>query len=156
MATVSNQAGFITAADCIVTLLVPPIFDTPQTIEGFGEDRVFAVPRQRIAVTRRGVDGVMAAGYVFVKQPWSFILLPSSPSCQVFDTAKQAIDASGSPFYWSGFIAAPSIGVQWELLNGIMTDYSPASDANQVFQDREFGFEWQTVVVSPYVSPIGA
>jgi Tail fiber protein gp32 len=155
MPGISTQAGFITAADAIVTLAAPPVFPLPQTIEGFGEDRVFAVPRQRIAVTRRGVDGAMAQGYVFVKQPWNFILLPSSPSCVVFDTVKQFMDAGQASVYWSGIIAAPSIGVQWELLNGVMVDYSPASDASQVFQDREFGFEWQTIIVSPYISPVG-
>jgi len=151
---IENTAGFITVADVIITLTAPPIFVSPQQIQGFAEDRVFNVPRQRIAVTRRGVDGVMAAGFIFIKQPWSFMLLPSSPSCDVFDTVVQGQKALKTTVFWNGFITAPSIGRSWIMTNGTLTDYSPAPDAGQVFENREFGLEWQDVIPVPYVNPI--
>lgn len=148
-----NIAGFITAADAIVTLACTPIFTAPQTIEGFGEDQVFGVPMVEIAITRMGVDGQMAAGYIFVKQPWNFTLLPSSPSCDVFDDVKAAQDAARTTFYWQGFVTAPSLGKSWELLNGTLTRYSPASDARQVFADRTFELTWQRVIPIPFIAP---
>ena len=149
----SGQATFITAADSIVTLACPPIFTLPQTLEGFGENQVFRVPKVTIAQTKMGIDGLMAAGYIFVKQPWNFTFIASSPSCAVFDAVKAAQDAALAPFYWNGFVASPSLGVSFELINGIMSDYSPASDAAQVYQDREFDFVWQRVIPIPYISP---
>lgn len=151
---IENTAGFITVADVIISLTAPPIFLAPQKIEGFAEDRVFNVPSQTIAIMKRGVDGAVAAGFIFIKQPWSFTLLPSSPSCGVFDTVVQGQKALRTTVFWNGFVTAPSLGQSWIMTNGILVNYSPASDAGQVFENRVFGLEWQDVIPVPYVNPI--
>jgi hypothetical protein len=146
-------AGYITAADAVITLLCLPVFTTGQRIQGFASDDIFDVPRQHIAEVEMGVDGYLATGYVFVVQPWNFTLQASSPSNAVFDAVKAAQDAALATYLWQGTVTGPSLGQSWDLVNGSLTDYAPAPSAARTFRPRKYDMMWQRIIPIPFVAP---
>ena len=151
----SGGFGFITAADASIVMRCPPIFPTGQVIAGFAPDDVFEVPQQTIAQVEMGVDGFMAAGYVFVLQPWNFTLQAPSPSVGFFDAVKAANDAAKTTFLLQGVVNLPSTKTSYTLVDGILREYAPASSARQVLQPRKFGLVWRQILIAPSVSVFG-
>jgi hypothetical protein len=150
----SGGSGFITAADASIVMSAPPIFPQGQIIEGFAEDDVFEVPNQTIAEVRMGVDGFLAAGFIFVLQPWNFRLQASSPSVTFFDDLRQAQKARLTTYFIQGVVSLPSTGLTYALVDGTLREYAPAPSARQVLQSRSFGIAWRDIIPIPFVPAI--
>jgi hypothetical protein len=139
----------ITAANVVVMLSVPPLFSTPQQIQGFGQDDVFDVPQIKSVDTLMGVDGNLSAGYVFVEIPWNFTLQADSLSNLVFDTWWTQMQAGQVTYAASGLIRVPGTSTKYTLVNGYLTGYKPAPDAKKLLQPRKYMITWNTIAPSP-------
>jgi len=145
----AGGSGFITAADASIVMAAPPIFPVPQPIQGFAPDDVFQVPDQTIAQVEMGVDGFLAAGFIFVLQPWNFTLQAPSPSVTFFDALRAAQTAALTTFFIQGIVTLPSTRLTYTLVDGTLREYAPAPSARQVLQPRRFGIVWRNILPAP-------
>lgn len=139
-----------TSADLTMTLTVQGLYNAPQQIVGFGVDDAFSTEDVAQAETEIGVDGYMAAGFVFVKYPMKLMLLAGSPSGFLFDNW---IAAERSPpvstLVANGTITLPSLGYNYTLTNGVLTGYRAIPDAKKTLASRPFTITWQSITPVP-------
>ena len=96
-----------------------------------------------------GLDGHLAAGFVYAPVPWSVSLMADSPSNTIFDqwyaANKQAVDL----FRSNGSVWLPSLGKKWAMTNGALTVYRPMPDAAKTLRPRTFQILWESVDPAP-------
>lgn len=139
----------ISASNAVITLSIPPLFVVPQQLQGFGADDVFDIPAIESVETMMGVDGVLSAGFVFVKIPWSFTLQADSASNSVFDIWWTQMQAAQDVYAASGQVSLSSIGTKFNLTNGYLTSYKPAPDAKKLLQARKFTITFERIAPAP-------
>jgi hypothetical protein len=76
----------LTGANAVLMLTIPPLFTTPQQIQGFAADDVYDLDEIESVETLMGVDGILSGGFVWKSQPQTIMLQADSPSNAVFDT----------------------------------------------------------------------
>jgi hypothetical protein len=139
----------ITSANSVVTLTIPILFTAPQQLQGFAADDIFDVPAIESVETLMGVDGVLSAGFVYVKIPWTFTLQGDSASNAIFDAWWTQMQAAQDVYAASGQVVLPSIATKFNLNNGYLTSYKPAPDAKKLIQPRKFTVTWNSVAPAP-------
>jgi len=141
--------GTITSADAVLTLAIPPLFNTPQQIQGFSADDVFDLPAIQSVETMMGVDGVLSGGFVYVEIPWHITLQGDSLSNQIFDLWWTNMQATKSTFRASGQIKLPSIATKYTLTGGFLKSYKPAPAGKKVLQPRPYQLVFERMAPSP-------
>ena len=136
----------ITAANAIITLTVPGVFNTPQQLQQFAVDDVADVDTLTVAETLMGVDGNLTGGYVFNKVRYVYTLMADSPSVFVFDQWKLAQDAQTDTLPANGLMVLKSLGTKWRWTRGFLTEWSPAPSVKKLVRERKFTVEWQRVL----------
>lgn len=142
--------GSITAANAIVTITVPGVFQAPQQLQQWAADDIFDTEPLKSIEVQMGVDGFLSGGWVFVPIPQSFTLMPNSPSVSIFDQwwAAQATLIDAIPGF--GVVVLPSIKQKWALTNGFLTTYPPMPGAGRILKARKFEITWQQVQAQPW------
>lgn len=139
----------LTAANAIITLTIPGVFNQPQQLQQFAVDDVADVDTLVVAETLMGVDGFLSGGYVYNKVKYNYTLQADSPSNFVFDQWKQANDSQEDTFVANGLLILKSLGTKWTWVRGFLVDYSPAPNIKKITQPRKFAIEWQRVNPAP-------
>lgn len=92
----SSVYGNITSANATAVLVVETVFPNGIELQQFSTDQAISMDNITMAVTRMGVDGKMAAGYVPSIYPITIMLEASSPSAaflwQISASMQQAKD----------------------------------------------------------------
>lgn len=141
--------GSLTAANAIITLTIPGVFNQPQQLQQFAVDDIADVDTLTVAETLMGVDGYLSGGYVFNKVKYTYTLQANSPSCFVFDQWKLAQDSQEDTFAANGLLSLKSLGTKWNWTNGFLVEWKPAPDIKKILQPRKFAIEWESVVPQP-------
>jgi len=142
---VTGGPSTITAANSVVTLTVPGVYNQPVQLQGYSADKAWNTDMLDLAETQIGVDGRMTAGYIFKTVKQTFTLQADSPSIQIFQSIWQAM-ASIRDVYWiSGTIDLPATGQSYAMTRGILTGVKAITDAAKVLQAMDFTIEWQLV-----------
>jgi len=139
----------ITSANATIMLAVTGVFNAPQALQQFAADDIFTNETIQAAETAMGVDGFLAAGFVFAPVPWAVSLMADSPSNDFFDTWYQANVKAVDVFRCNGTIWLPSIGKKFSLNNGALTTYKNMADAAKTLRSRSFQIIWQSVSPAP-------
>jgi hypothetical protein len=137
----------ITSANAQILLTVTGVFNSPQPIQQFAAEDIFTNEPVQAAETAMGVDGVLAAGFVFAPVPWSVSLMADSPSNSFFDQWYQANVAAIDVFRANGSVWLPSLNRKFSMLNGALTTYRNMPDAAKTLRSRAFVITWQRVVI---------
>src|SRR6266478_393292 len=103
----------ITGATTIITITIPPLFSSPQQLQGFAADDVFETDPIDSIERYMGVDGIMSAGFVFVPITQHFALQADSPSNAVFDQWWNAQFAAKDVLFASGVAILIALGTKW-------------------------------------------
>jgi hypothetical protein len=140
----------LTSANAIIQIGVALIFPNPVQLQQFSTDNIYGVGNIKPNVTKMGVDGVMSAGKIWVEIPVTYHLMANSPSCQMFDTWKQAEDSAVDSLMANGLIALPGLGQKFSLINGSLTDFTPAPPAGQTLNERTFQITWNKIIPAPF------
>lgn len=136
----------ITSANAILMLAVPGVFNQPIPLQQFSAEDVFTndpVPAAEVAM---GVDGFLAAGFVFSPVSWSVALMADSPSNDFFDRWYQANRNQVDVFRCNGSVVLPSLQKKYNMLNGALTTYRNMPDAARTLRSRTFVITWQAIV----------
>lgn len=141
--------GTITSADAVLTLAIPPLFNTPQQLQGFATDDIYNIPRIRSVETAMGVDGVLSAGFVFKEIVQEIMLQADSLSNEIFEIWWTQMQAAKATYPASGLIKLPSIATKFTQINGYLTGYTPAPPAKRTLQPRAYEITWQTIAPAP-------
>lgn len=139
----------ITAANAILTLAIPPLFTTPQQIQGFATDDVADVPQIKSVEVMMGVDGILSFGFVYVAVPMEVTLQADSASNAVFDIWWAQMQAAKDSYPANGLIKLPGISTKFTLTNGGLTGYKPAPAIKRLLQPRRFEITFQSIVPAP-------
>ncbi len=138
----------ITSADAVYILTIPGIYSTGQSLYGFAVDDVYDTESLESAEVMMGVDGYMSAGFVFVPIKQGIALMGDSPSVDIFETWYQTQQQQKDVFFAGATIAQNSLGKSYTMTKGVLTGYSPMSDAKKVMQPRKFTITWQSVTAA--------
>lgn len=144
------MARSITAANAIVTITVPGVFQAPQQLQQFSADDIFDTETLKNIEVQMGVDGFLSGGWVFVPVPQSYSLMPNSPSNDIFDQWWAAQSTLIDAIAGFGTVTLPSLQKKWALSNGFLTGYPPMPGAGRILKPRKFEITWQQVLPQPY------
>lgn len=135
----------ITSANAIVMLAVPGVFPAPQQIQQFSADDIFTndpVPASEVSM---GVDGFLAAGFVFSPISWSISLMADSESNKFFDDWYQWNRDHIESYRCNGTVWLRSVNKKYEMVNGALTTYRHMPDAGRTLRSRSYVITWQSV-----------
>lgn len=141
--------GDITSTNAILTLAIPPLFVTPQQLQGFAADDVYDVPAIQSVEVLMGVDGVLSAGFVYKEIEQEIVLQADSASNAIFDTWWSQMVAAKTSYSASGEIQLPNISSLFTMTNGFLTSYKPAPQGKRLLQPRRYRITWNLIAPSP-------
>jgi hypothetical protein len=137
----------ITSANAKLTLTASSdagIIVGPFTVQGYAQDAAFAVEPVDSAEVLMGVDGKLAAGYLPRITKFTVSLMANSPSRPLFETVDNAQKVLGDILTLNGALAAPSLGVAYALVKGVLSRLTPIPTARRSFSEPvvyELSFE---------------
>lgn len=139
----------ITSANAVIMLAVPGVFPTPQQIQNFSADDIYSNDPIQTNEVSMGVDGRLAAGFVFNPVQWSINLMADSISNDFFDQWYQAMVLAVDTYRSNGTIWLKSINKKFDLSNGALTTYRPMADAAKTLRPRTHVITWERVSPAP-------
>ena len=139
----------ITSANSILLIGVTGLYPVPQQLAGFGVDDAYSMPDVTNAEVVMGVDAVMSSGWIPQIKEMNVTLQADSASNTFFEAWYAAEEAAMEIFKAFAIIQQPAVGKIYTLTNGVLSGYSPFSDAKKVLQARKFQIKWNTVIASP-------
>ena len=142
----------ITAANASISLVIPPLFNAPQQVQGFAADDVYEVPEVESVETLMGVDGVLSGGFVFKPIDQEFMLMADSASItNIFDIWYLQQVAGLTTYVASGVTVLPAIGKQYTMVGGYLVGYKPLPQAKKLLLPQRFRIRWNFVAATPTV-----
>lgn len=144
------MSNTITSADSIFALTVTNLFPSAQTLEGYAADAMFALGDTEMAVSVRGADGKLSAGFVFGEYLQTITIMPDSPSRELFETWQLTSLTSKAVFRCNATIILPAISRKFTLMNGVLQRVKAIPDAQRVLQAMTFQINWESVVGESY------
>lgn len=143
------MAKSLTAANAIILISVPGLFNVAQQLQQFAADDIFGTePVERTEVAM-GVDGFLSAGFVHVAIKQSYTLMADSDSNQLFDDWDAANQAAGETFPATGFVELTSVGSKWAMTRGFLTTFQPLPDAGKILKPRRHTITWERTQRAP-------
>ncbi|MDR9913366.1 phage tail fiber protein [Enterobacter cloacae] len=144
------MSNTITSADSTYALSVTNLFPSAQTLEGYAADAMFAFGDTEMAVSVRGADGKLSAGFVFGEYLQTITLMPDSPSWPLFETWILTSVTSKAVFRCNATVILPATGKKYTLTNGVLQRAKSMPDAQRVLQAGTFQINWENVTPEPY------
>lgn len=135
----------ITSANSVIMLSIPGVFTAPVPLQQFAAEDIFTNDPVQAAEVAMGVDGYLAAGFVYAPVSWSVSLMADSPSNDLFDQWYQANRLAIDVYRCNGTIVLPSLNKKYNMNNGALTTYRNMPDAAKTLRSRAFVITWQSV-----------
>lgn len=138
----------ITSANAVFMLSIPSLYVVPQQLQGFSADDIFSTDPLESAEVSMGVDGHLAAGFVYVPIKQNIMLMADSASNDIFDnwwTAQQQIK---DLYFANALVTLTSISKKYTMTRGVLTTFPPLPDAGKTLKMRRFGITWESVAPS--------
>jgi hypothetical protein len=139
----------ITSANSVYMLAINGLYTVPQQLQGYAADDAFATEAIETSEVTMGVDGILSAGFIFVPIKQDITLQADSASNTLFEAWYTAEQAAREKYFANAIINLPSLNRSYVLTNGVLSTYTPISDAKKVMQPRKFGITWNTVIGAP-------
>jgi hypothetical protein len=139
------MAGSITSVNSVFTLGITGLFSVPQALQGYAADDIFDASPTTPAEVVMGLDGRLTGGFLFVETKMSITMMADSPSVDMFERWNAAQIAIRDLYFANGGVTMPALGKAYTLTRGILTSYTPLSDAKKTLQPRKFEITWQNV-----------
>jgi hypothetical protein len=134
-------------------LSVPDVFAVPQIIQGYATDDAFASEEIDTAEVVLGVDGIMSSGYIPYIVPMLITLQANSASIpNTMEAWRSANAAAQSNYLGSVVLMIPSIGLQYQLVNGVLQRVTPFPQAKRILQPVRYRISFQSYSALPMVT----
>lgn len=135
----------ITSANAQILLAVPGIFPAPTPLQQFAADDIFTNDPVQVNEVAMGVDGFLAAGFVFSPVSWSVSLMADSPSNDFFDRWYQESVRAVDAYRCNGTIWLPGLNKKYDMVNGALQTFRNMPDAAKTLRSRSYVIVWQRV-----------
>lgn len=140
--------GDLTGANAVVMLAIPPLFTTPQQLQGFAADDVYDLDEIESIETLMGVDGILSGGFVWKPQQQSITLQADSASNAIFDNWYAQQKAGTRTYVANGIVIIPALGLKFIQTNGFLSGYKLPGVKKLVTQ-RRYRITWNDVSPAP-------
>ena len=140
----------LTAANSIIMMTVPTLFNSPQQLQGFMTDDVYDNDALSPAETQMGVDGLLSAGWVPIPVIVGYSLQADSDSIAFFETIYQAQQTARETFRINTSVNVPSLNRRYNLRRGVLTSIPVLPSAKKVMQGRKFSITYESLTSAPY------
>jgi len=132
----------ITAANAIYMIIAPPLYPTPQQLQGWGVAEAFDTEQAEAAEVQIGVDGFVASGWLprITRQTLTF--LAASPSIILFEQITMAQDQLQVNFSLTGMVTILATGSKYNLPDGTLTRIQALPNARRTLEHRRFEIIW--------------
>lgn len=138
----------VTAANVVLTITVPDLYDSPQQFSGYSTDKVWSTDALKLAETMMGVDGILSAGYVPNPVNMTISLQADSLGIDIFDNIIQSTQQQREIYWINGSISVPATGKVYSAVNGVVETAKVIPDASKVLQAQEYTITWQSLTAS--------
>lgn len=128
----------LTAANSVILLTIPGLYNVPQQLQGFATDEVADTDAIESAEVMMGVDGIMSAGWVPKEIKQTITLQADSDSIALFETWYAAQQSVRELYYATQSNYLPSVRRKYQLNKGVLTSYSPTPSVKKMLQPRKF------------------
>jgi len=135
----------ITSANAVLLLGIADIYSTPQQLQQFAADDIYGITALQAAETAMGVDGYLAAGFVWSPVVQKITLQADSPSNVIFETWYEFQKTAQDIYRASGSVTLKSVNRKYSMTNGVLTNYAPAPDGKKVLQARTYEITWERI-----------
>lgn len=142
------MARTVTAANVVLTITVPGLYDSPQQFSGYSTDKVWSTDALKLAETMMGVDGHLSAGYVPNPVPFTISLQADSLGVDIFDNIIQNTQQQRECYRVSGSISVPATGKVYRGVNGVVETTKIIPDASKVLQAQEYTITWERLTAT--------
>lgn len=138
----------ITAANAVITLSVPDVFDAPFQLQGFMSEDAFDTDDAEPVQSRIGVDGIKSDGFVPFLTLQTFHFQADSETIDNFEIWLAQMKQAREVFRASGSMVIEAIGKQYDMVNGTMTRIKQTPDGKKVLEGQAFQITWGSVDMS--------
>lgn len=132
----------ITAANAIYFITAPPLYPTPQQLQGWGVAEAFDTEQAETAEVQIGVDAFVAAGWLPRVTRQTLTFLAAAPSIDIFEQLVMAQDQLQQNFSLAGQITIIATGRKYNLPDGTLTRFPALPNARRVLDPRRFEIIW--------------
>jgi hypothetical protein len=139
----------LTAANAVITLVAPGVFNTPQQLQGFAADDIFSSAAIEAGEGSMGVDGLYSVGFVFKEIPQEYTLQADSASNAFFDELYRFEQSNLLKVALSGTTLLPAISTKWNLTRGFLMSYTPIVAAGKILKPRKYEIRWNSAPPQP-------
>jgi len=139
----------LTAANAVITLVIPNLFASPQQLHGFSADNVYDMADQQVVETAMGVDGHLSGGFVFNPVDQTFVLQADSASNQLFEQWAAAQAKIKDVYPANGQTTLKSTGRKYVATRGFLVSLPPMPGAARILQPRRYTVRWESVQSQP-------
>lgn len=135
----------------VLSGLLPALVGAGFPIQGYASDDAFTFEQTDSAEVRKGVDGIMSAGWLprLTKQP--ITLQADSPSIKFFETLIGASDTQREIIFLDGILTLQSIGTTYALVKGVLSRITAVPPAKKVLEPVSYEITWDLVQPAPVV-----
>lgn len=137
----------ISSANASLVLSQATLFPTPVQIQQFATDDISDIEAATVLEEQMGVDGVLSFGFVWAERMMEVSLKADSPSVAFFDSINAQQEAVQDVYPLNGIINLPSIGKQYNLINGGLKTYKVMPAIKKTLQALRYRLVWNKVVV---------
>ena len=139
----------ITAANCMLFLTVPGLYDSPVQIEGFSTDAMVSVAANTPVVAEKGVDGHTSFGWVPTSKDVTITLAADSPSRQVMEDWATYQETAREVMLCNAEFSMPGINRKLTGKRGGLTSVQSSPNAAQTLQANAFVITFDQWTASP-------
>jgi hypothetical protein len=139
----------LTAANAIVALTAPGVFNTPFTLQEYAADDIFSSAQIEAGEGSMGVDGYYSAGFTFKEVSQEYTLQGNSPSNKFFDDLYEYEKANRTKVALGGSTTMPGLGIRWVTTRGFMIMYNPIVSAGKIVKPRKYEIRWNSSAPQP-------
>jgi hypothetical protein len=132
----------ITAANAIYMIIAPPLYPTPQQLQGWGVAEAFDTEQAETAEVQIGVDGLVASGWLPRVTRQTLTFLAASTSNDIFEQIVMAQDQLQQNFSLTGMVTIIATGKKYNLPDGTLTRFPALPNARRVLDHRRFEIVW--------------
>lgn len=139
----------ITAANIVMAIVVPGLYDSAVTIEGFSPDAAVAADAVTPTVAEFGVDGHLSVGWVPTPKVITVTVHADSPSADLLFDWLAYQDSAREVYVCNATVTMPSINQTYIGTRGVITNAPPMPTANKTLQPLAFQFTFESWTPSP-------
>lgn len=132
----------ITSANSVFMLAIPPLYTSPQHIQGYAADAAWDLGESEPTEIYIGVDGIVSAGFTPFLTDFTLHLQADSPSNVIFETWLESQKITQGIYFAAATLNLVSIGRTYTMSQGVLRRMPPIAGSRKVLQPRDFVITW--------------